>query len=57
MTKYYFFIRKDKSKESINKGSYDSIESATESFARHKKLSLIEFNKLFKVEEYEEQRT
>ena len=57
MTEYYFFIKTDKSKERINKGKYSSKELATESFARHKKLSLSEFNKLFKVEQYEKHRT
>lgn len=57
MTEYYFFIRTDKSKEKINSGKFDSLKSAESYFARHKKLSLEEFNKLFKVEGHEKYRS
>lgn len=53
MTEYFFFIKTDKTKEKINKGKFACIDTATESFAHHKKLSLKEFNRLFKVEKYD----
>jgi hypothetical protein len=56
MSEYFFFIRTDKNKESINKGKFASKSIAKTTFARHKKLSLEEFNKLFKVEEYDKRR-
>lgn len=57
MAEYYFFTRTDKSKERINTGRFNSLESAVSYFARHKKLPLQEFNKLFKVEGYEKHRS
>ncbi len=57
MSEYFFFIRTDKNKESINRGKFESKSIAKKTFARHKKLSLEAFNKLFKVEEYDKRRS
>lgn len=53
MSKYRFISRIDSSGETIGTVSTNGgIEAATEAFATIKKLSLEDFNKLYKVEPY-----
>mgnify|MGYP000844578925 FL=1 len=57
MADYFFFIKSDKNKERINKGKFQSLEDAEKSFARSKRLPLSEFNRLFKVQKYDSNRS
>ncbi len=50
--KYYYFHRIfDISKEPVGRGRFASLEEARILFPRQKDLSILEFNKLFKVRE------
>ncbi|MEK6881847.1 MAG: hypothetical protein AABY22_19675 [Nanoarchaeota archaeon] len=49
MKKFGFRYINDKTKETINKKSFDDIDQAIEYFAEIKKLSVTNFLKIYKV--------
>jgi len=54
---YKFFIKNDSSKEVIGTKNFKNLDEAIKGFAEIKKLPIESFNKIFKVERHDQNRS